>query len=86
MTHLQIQVQKEHEILQEGLQILLQHWEPEKVARFWAACGLGEGDYLQIKDRLFEGETVASLYAKIKAFQEGQNWQAVLSNSPPEQR
>ncbi|MEY2977501.1 MAG: hypothetical protein ACO31I_07950 [Prochlorotrichaceae cyanobacterium] len=74
MNNLQVQVQPEHEILNEGLQILLQHWEPEKVARFWAACGLGTGDYLQMKDHLFQGETVASLYKEIKAFQETKDW------------
>ncbi|WP_267921648.1 hypothetical protein [Nostoc favosum] len=34
--------------------------------KFWAACKLGQGDYLQLKEKLFAEETVASLYTKVK--------------------
>lgn len=44
--------------------------ELSKVARFWAACQLGTGDYLKLKDELFDQESVTSLYAKIVEFQE----------------
>jgi hypothetical protein len=63
------QVKSEQEVLQEGLQILLSSMEPSKVARFWAACNIGAGDYLKLKDELFAQETVASLYPKILEFQ-----------------
>ncbi|MBN3925294.1 hypothetical protein [Nostoc sp. NMS4] len=46
------------------------HLEPSKVMKFWAACKLSKGDYLQIKEKLFAKETVASLYAKIKEYQD----------------
>ena len=36
--------------------------------RFWAACKLGEGDYLQLKDKLFGEETADSLYEKNIAY------------------
>ncbi len=65
-----IQVKSEQQVLQEGLQILLAHMEPSKVARFWAACNVGNGDYLKLKDELFAKESVASLYSKILEFQE----------------
>jgi hypothetical protein len=45
------------------------HLEPSKVMKFWAACKLSEGDYLQVKEKLFAKETVSSLYAKIKGYQ-----------------
>jgi hypothetical protein len=64
-----IQVKSEQQILQEGLQILLSNMEPSAVARFWAACNLGKGDYLKLKDELFDQESVASLYTKITKFQ-----------------
>lgn len=64
-----IQVKSERQILQEGLQILLSNMEPSKVARFWAACNLGNGDYLKLKDELFAQESVDSLYSKILEFQ-----------------
>ncbi|MEH2056900.1 MAG: hypothetical protein V7K97_12235 [Nostoc sp.] len=53
------------------------HLEPSKVMKFWAACKLSEGDYLQVKEKLFAKETVASLYAKIKEYQDGDNKQSL---------
>ncbi len=64
-----IQVKSEQQVLQEGLQVLLANLEPSKVARFWAACNVGSGDYLQLKDELFGQESVKSLSAKILKFQ-----------------
>jgi hypothetical protein len=68
-----IQAINEQQVLQEGFQILLTHLEPSKLARFWAACNFGSGDYLKLKDQLFAEETVASLYAKILDFQSSQS-------------
>jgi hypothetical protein len=64
-----IQVNSEQQVLQEGFQVLLSNMEPSKVARFWAACNMGGGDYLKLKDELFTQESVESLYAKILEFQ-----------------
>jgi hypothetical protein len=66
----EIKVKNEQQVLQEGLQILFVNMEPSKVARFWAACNLGSGDYLKLKEELFGQESVASLYAKVLEFQE----------------
>jgi hypothetical protein len=65
-----IQVKNEQQILQEGLQVLLSNMEPSQVARFWAACHLGSGDYLKLKDELFGQESVASLYSEVLEFQQ----------------
>jgi hypothetical protein len=65
-----IQVKREQAVLQEGLQVLLANMEPSNVARFLAACNMGQGDSLKLKDELFDQESVASLYAKILEFQE----------------
>lgn len=65
-----IQIKSEQQVLHEGLQILLANMEPSKVARFWAACNAGGGDYLQLKDELLGQESVKSLYAKVLEFQE----------------
>lgn len=70
---MQINVPTEKAIIQEALQVLIEHMEPLKVARFIAACKLGEGDYLKTKDTLFANETVDSLYAKIQAFEAAKN-------------
>jgi len=65
-----IKVINEQQNLQEVMQVLLTHLEPAKVMKFCAACKLGEGDYLQLKEKLFSEETVDSLYEKIKQYQE----------------
>ena len=67
-----IKVESQQQVLQEGLQVLLSNMEPWKVARFWAACNLGGGDYLKLKDELFAQESVASLYSKIVEFHKSQ--------------
>jgi hypothetical protein len=65
-----IKVQNEQQVLQEGLRVLFVNMEPSKVTRFWAACNSGSGDYLKLKEELFDRESVASLYDKILEFQE----------------
>ena len=67
---MKIKVNNEQQILQEALQVLLANLEPSKVMRFWAACQLGEGDYLKLKEQIFEGENVSSLYEQITAYQD----------------
>jgi hypothetical protein len=57
----------ERQVIQEDLQILASHMQHVKLVRFVAACNLGKGNYLSSKDRLFEGETVDSLYADIQS-------------------
>ena len=67
---MKIKVNNEQQILQEGFQVLLANLEPSKVMRFWAACQLGEGDYLKLKEQIFEEENVSSLYEQITAYQD----------------
>ncbi|WP_446875326.1 hypothetical protein [Phormidesmis sp. 146-35] len=64
-----IRVKSEQQILQEGLQVLLSKMKQSEVARFCAACNLGGGDYLKLKDELFAQESVDSLYSKVLDFQ-----------------
>ena len=42
--------------------------ETSKVMKFWSICKFGHGDYLELKYKLFAGETVDSLYEKSKFF------------------
>ncbi|MEH2013808.1 hypothetical protein [Nostoc sp.] len=65
-----IKVINEQQNLQEVMQVLFTHLEPSKVMKFWASCKLGEGDYLQLKEKLFAQENVDSLYEKIQAYQD----------------
>jgi len=65
---MRVNLADDQQILAEALKILVKEMEPWKVARFVAYLGLGSGDYLETKDKLFTGETVDSLYEKIQAF------------------
>ena len=66
---MQIDIPTEKAVIHEALYILMNNMEPLKIALSVAACKLGEGDYLKIKDQLFVNETVDSLYAKIQTFE-----------------
>lgn len=64
-----ILIPKQQEVLEEAAQVLWQHMPASKVAlviSMWFSEG---GDYLKMRDELFEGETVESLATKIEAFQ-----------------
>ena len=67
---MKINMDTDREIIQEAFQVLIEHLEISKVMRFLAICNPENGDYLQLKDKLFEGETVDSLYEKIKALED----------------
>jgi hypothetical protein len=59
------------EVLKEATVILLNHLGPSKMARLIAAWQKDDSDYLNIQDHLFEGETVDTLYSKIKDLESG---------------
>lgn len=65
-----VHVLSERQINLEAVQVLIQHMSPSKATRFWASWQVGEGDYLIIREQLFQNETVDSLYEQIKKFQE----------------
>ena len=67
-----IHVVSERQVIQEAAQALIKHMSPAKATRFWACWQIGEGDYLVIREQLFEKETVRSLYKKIEDFQKKQ--------------
>ena len=56
-------------ILQEASEILLRHLGASKTARFWALWQSGHGDYVKMRDKLFENETVDTLYEQIVDYQ-----------------
>jgi len=65
-----VHVLSERQIILEAAQVLIHHMTPSKATRFWASWQVGEGDYLAVREQLFQKETVASLYKQIKKFQE----------------
>ena len=67
---MKINIVRDPAIIEEALQVLSQHLEPSKLMRFLAVCNLDSVDYLNLKEKLFEGETVDSLYEKIKTLED----------------
>ena len=65
-----VTVVREQEILREAVDVLWEHLSPAKVVRLWAAWQIGEGDYLALRAQLFEGESVATLFEKVQAYQQ----------------
>ena len=43
--------------------------EPSKIALLVSLLPVGEGNYLAIREKLFAGETVATVLEKIQAYQ-----------------
>ena len=66
---MKIKTTNDQQILQEALKILMDHLEPTKFLRFIAKYNLGQGNYLQFKDKEFANETVATLSQKMDAEQ-----------------
>lgn len=67
-----VKVITDQEIVEEATDVLLEHLGPAKMARFWAAWQVGTGDYIALRDQLFAGESVQSLYEEIQAYQESE--------------
>jgi len=66
-----VKVLGEGEVLREVSQVLMEHLRPAMVVRFWASWQTGHSSYLRWRDEDFQHETVATLYDKVKVFQEG---------------
>ncbi len=68
-----VHVLSENQIIREATQVLMMHMSPAKATRFWAVWQVGEGDYLAIRDQLFQKETVTSLYEQVQNYQAKKN-------------
>ncbi|TGO03666.1 hypothetical protein PN36_01960 [Candidatus Thiomargarita nelsonii] len=66
---MKVKMVSEQEVFCEAMEILLKHLSPSKMARLLATWQKGDADYLTIRDRLFEGETVDTLYNQVKEFE-----------------
>ena len=67
-----IEVASEQQIVREGEALLIRYLGVAKTARFLSAWRQGAGDYLKIREKLFDGETVDSLYDKIDEFEKAE--------------
>lgn len=59
-------VENDQAIVEEAIGILLERMPASKVARLCAVWQLGRGDYLKHRETLFPGETVDTLFDKMK--------------------
>ena len=66
-----VHVENEVATMEEAITLLMQHMPASKVARVLAAWQIGRGDYLQIREKLFAGETVEGLYQRVQASEAG---------------
>ncbi len=66
---MKVKMPNEQEVFFEAMEILLKNLAPSKMACLLASWQKGDSDYLNIRDKLFEGETVETLYAQIKKFE-----------------
>ena len=48
----------------EAVQVLLERLPASKVARVLSSWQIGQGDYLKLRDELFAGESVQTLFNK----------------------
>jgi hypothetical protein len=51
-----VKVISKQEVLQEAMEVLSQHVDPAKAARFWVTWQIGGGNYLALREQLFAGE------------------------------
>jgi len=65
-----VTVIREQDVLREAIDVLWEHLSPAKVVRLLATWQIGSGDYLTLRDQLFDEERVATLCDKVQAYQE----------------
>lgn len=65
-----VRIINEGALMREVAQVLLAHLSPDKVVRFWASWQLGQGNYLDWRDKEFAAEKVDALYEAIVHFQQ----------------
>lgn len=62
-----IQVPNESATIAEAVEVLMERLPASKVVRLLTSWQIGQGDYLKLRDELFAGEIVASLFDKAKS-------------------
>ena len=58
------------QVFQEAIEILFTHLSPSKMTLLLANWQRDESDYLKIKDKLFEDETIESIYRQAKVLED----------------
>ncbi len=53
-------------LMREASEALIEKLGIAKASEFWASLNCGQSDYTKIRSKLFQGETVDSLFKKVK--------------------
>ncbi len=61
-----VTVQSESATAAEAVEVLMERLPASKVVRLLSSWQFGQGDYLKLRDELFTGETVDSLFDRAK--------------------
>ena len=61
-----VTVQNESATTAEAVELLMEHLPASKVVRLLSSWQIGQGDYLKLRDELFAGETVDSIFDQAK--------------------
>jgi hypothetical protein len=61
-----VTVQNESATTAEAVEVLMERLPASKVVRLLSSWQIGQGNYLKLRDELFAGETVDSLFDKAK--------------------
>ena len=64
--NMNLKVESESVATAEAIRVLMEHLPASKAVRVLASWQVGQGDYLKLREELFAGETVASLYEQAK--------------------
>ena len=62
-----VTVQNESATTAEAVEVLMERLPASKVARLLSSWQIGQGDYLKLREELFAGETVDSLFLAARA-------------------
>lgn len=64
-------VQNESATTAEAVEVLMERLPASKVVRLLSSWQIGQGDYLKLREELFAGDTVDSLFEKAKTAKGG---------------
>ncbi len=63
---IRVTIQSESATTAEAVEVLMERLPASKVVRLLSSWQIGQGNYLKLRDELFAGETVDSLFDKAK--------------------
>ncbi len=63
-----MQVSKNESLLADAFEVLMRNLGPEKTAQLWQILVPSKASYTDIRQKIFQGENLESIYKKAKRF------------------